>query len=563
MKQGELITVNDLSIAFRTADGLRQATQHITFTITAGKTVALVGESGSGKSISTLSLMQLLAKGKAVFTSGHLVLHEAFLNGAPARQLLPTDNVLSQLRGKDIAMIFQEPMTALNPVMRCGDQLVEMICLHQKVNKKNARSKALELFKEVQLPRPEEMLDNYPHQLSGGQRQRVMIAMAISCSPKVLIADEPTTALDVTVQKGILDLLKILQQKHGMGIVFITHDLGVVKDIADEIVVMRRGEMMEKGEAKSVLDTPQNDYTRGLLACRPSPDRKGRPLLTVEDVLSARTITDTPYTKHNGEVMLSVRDLTKVYVRASGFLGKDRTEVRAVNNVSFDVRKGETLGLVGESGCGKTTLSRMLLGLIQSTSGSIAFNGEEVSRASEAQWKRIRKRIQIIFQDPYSSLNPKLTIGHAIMEPMKVYGLHGNEAGRRARCAALLERVGLPAEAMERYPHEFSGGQRQRVVIARALAVEPELIICDESVSALDVSVQAQVLNLLNELKEHFQLTYIFISHDLNVVYHMSDRIMVMQRGSIEELGEADQVFLRPQSEYTRKLVASIPGGAH
>lgn len=563
MNEGALITVNDLSIAFRTNEGLRQATQHITFTIKAGKTVALVGESGSGKSISTLSLMQLLAKGKAVFTSGNIVLHESFSNGAAPQKVLPSSDVLSQLRGKEIAMIFQEPMTALNPVMRCGDQLVEMICLHSKINRADARARALELFKEVQLPRPDEMLDNYPHQLSGGQRQRVMIAMAISCSPKVLIADEPTTALDVTVQKGILDLLKDLQQKRGMGMVFITHDLGVVKDIADEIVVMRRGQVMEKGEAKDVLNQPQNDYTRGLLACRPSPDRKGLPLLTVEDVLGAKPASNKPYTRHQGEVLLAVKDLAKVYVRTSGFFGKNKTEVRAVNNVSFEVRKGETLGLVGESGCGKTTLSRMLLGLIPSTSGSVVFKDQEVSRATESEWKRIRKRIQIIFQDPYSSLNPKLTIGSAIMEPMAVYGLHGNEAGRRARCAALLERVGLPAEAMERYPHEFSGGQRQRVVIARALAVEPELIICDESVSALDVSVQAQVLNLLNELKEHFQLTYIFISHDLNVVYHMSDRIMVMQRGSIEELGDAEQVFLHPQSDYTRKLVASIPGGAH
>jgi peptide/nickel transport system ATP-binding protein len=553
-----LLKVENLSVSFRSGKQWRSAVHNVSFDVKKGKTLAIVGESGSGKSVSSLSLMQLLVKGRARFDSGTFTFASGFFG--TEQKLMPDDDALGTLRGKHLAMIFQEPMTSLNPVMHCGKQVAEVLEFHKGLTPDKAQNEALELFREVQLPRPEAMLMQYPHQLSGGQRQRVMIAMALACRPQLLIADEPTTALDVTVQKGILDTLSSIQRARGMGMIFITHDLGVVKDIADDVLVMRRGEQVEYGQANEVLQSPRHPYTKGLLACKPGAATKGKPLITVEDVLSGREPAGLPYSSHAGEILLEVNGLTKVYQRTSVWWRRDTGGVKAVDNVSFSLAKGETLGLVGESGCGKTTLSRMLLGLIPSTTGSVRYNGREMSRFTPREWRRARKEVQIIFQDPYSSLNPRMMVGEAIMEPMHVFGLYTSATERMKACHELLESVGLPSSFDQRYPHELSGGQRQRVVIARALAVKPGLIICDESVSALDVSVQAQVLNLLNELKERLHLTYLFISHDLNVVYHMSDRIMVMRQGCVEEIGDAHEVFLRPRSEYTRKLLEAIPG---
>ena len=572
MEKKSVLKVQDLSVSFRSERGSQYAVEHVSFELCEGKTLAVVGESGSGKSVSSLSIMQLLQKEKAVFESGKLIFDADFFeiktSEAP-RILTPNDKLISTLRGKVIAMIFQEPMTALNPVITCGEQVSEMLRRHKKMNRTMAKKRVIELFSEVQLPRPEAMFDQYPHQLSGGQRQRVMIAMAVSCEPKVLIADEPTTALDVTVQKSILALLKNLQIKYKMAMLFITHDLGVVAEIADDIVVMRAGKIVEKGSASDILNNPKEPYTKGLLSCKPVLGQKVDRLKTVADFVSntpAQTVTLDQSSKRivSGELLLDVRNAFKTYIPHRGLFKKAGLPVKAVDDVSFHINTGETLGLVGESGCGKTTLSRMLLGLIPTTTGEIRFhlNGRQinVTNASSNELRTLRKDIQIIFQDPYSSLNPKQTIGSAITEPMEVFSLGGNKKGRINKAVELLEQVGLKAEHLARYPHEFSGGQRQRIVIARALAVEPKFIICDESVSALDVSVQAQVLNLLNDLKRMYGLTYLFISHDLGVVYHMSDRIMVMSKGSIAELGSAEDVFYRPQSDYTRRLIASIPG---
>ncbi len=562
-----ILSVQDLSVGFSSRQGSQTVVHHISFNVFAGKTLAIVGESGSGKSVSSLSIMQLLQKGKAFFETGKFVINASamHLQGEGEVVISPDNELLESLRGKGISMIFQEPMTSLNPVMRCGEQVSEMLRKHMGLNNEQAKQKTIALFEEVKLPRAAEMFDQYPHQLSGGQRQRVMIAMAISCNPKILIADEPTTALDVTVQKEILQLLKSLQQSHGMGIIFITHDLGVVAEIADEILVMKRGQVVEHGQAVSVLSNPQHPYTQGLLACRPALGKKVDRLQTVEDFLNKEKINTV---KSSGirtsenfvEIILSVKNATKTYTSQGGLFNKKSKDVNAVSDVSFEIRKGETLGLVGESGCGKTTLSRMLLGLIPATSGQIIFNGKDITALDKAGLKAMRKEMQIIFQDPYSSLNPKHTIGESITEPMMVLGLHASQQQRKAKAIELLSKVGLGAEHFARYPHEFSGGQRQRVVIARALACEPSFIICDESVSALDVSVQAQVLNLLNELKQDFQLTYLFISHDLGVVYHMSDRIMVMNKGVVEEIGTCDEVFFHPKSEYTQRLLNAIPG---
>jgi peptide/nickel transport system ATP-binding protein len=491
---------------------------------------------------------------------------------------------IRKYRGNEIAMIFQEPMTSLNPVFTCGDQVAEVIRLHKKVSKSQAKQETINLFKKVKLPRPEEMFDAYPHQISGGQKQRVMIAMAISCNPRILIADEPTTALDVTVQAAILDLLKELQEETGMGIVFITHDLGVISQIADHVLVMYKGNVVEEGKAADILNNPQHPYTKGLLACRPVNHVGLKRLPVISDFMKVKAdggfaetgmkINDLlnnlkadPTVKLNRKnnlyksgPLLSVKNLELKFVTKKNIFGKATQLVNAVDQVSFDVFKGETLGLVGESGCGKTTLGRSILRLIEPTSGDIVYNGVHIRDLGADKLRALRKQMQLIFQDPYSSLNPRMTIGNAIMEPMQVHNLYSNDANRKMKVKELLVKVGLLEEHFDRYPHQFSGGQRQRVCIARALSLNPEFIICDESVSALDVSVQAQVLNLLNQLKEEQGLTYIFISHDLSVVRYMSDRILVMNKGKIEEIGDAEEVYNNPKSDYTKKLIDAIPG---
>jgi peptide/nickel transport system ATP-binding protein len=473
-------------------------------------------------------------------------------------------------------MIFQEPMTSLNPVFTCGHQVQEALRLHLKIGKKEAVQKTIDLFRQVRLPNPEQLFRRYPHQLSGGQKQRVMIAMAMSCEPSLLICDEPTTALDVTVQKTILQLIKELQQTRQMGVIFITHDLGVVAEVADRAVVMYRGEIVESGPVATLFNNPQHPYTKGLLACRPVLHPKGERLPIVSDFLENNRPFDTvryiqpavePAVSNEPETAAAKRPFIQVsrlnvwFPSKKNLLGKPLDFVKAIDNIRFEIYKGETLGLVGESGCGKTTLGRTLLGLIQPTSGSVYYDGADLSKIDAATMKEMRKDIQIIFQDPYSSLNPRLTIGSAIAEPLKVHNIINNSGQRKDRVVELLEKVNLKAEHFHRYPHEFSGGQRQRIVIARALALNPKFIVCDESVSALDVSVQAQVLNLLNDLKAEMGFTIVFISHDLSVVRYISDRIMVMNKGKIEEIGDAEQVYFNPQKEYTRQLIASIPKG--
>jgi peptide/nickel transport system ATP-binding protein len=567
MTSNSLIQVKNLTIGFKNNGDITPAVLHSNFHVEPGKTLAIVGESGSGKSVSSLSLMKLLHKEKAVFSSGQFILHPSLFDDCgEARIIEPSDPILERLRGHKIAMIFQEPMTSLNPVMTCGDQVQETLIKHTGVSHEKARERACSLFEEVKLPRPEAILNSYPHQLSGGQRQRVMIAMAIACEPKLLIADEPTTALDVTVQKEILLLLQQLQLQRNMAMIFITHDLGVVEEIADDILVMKRGGVVEYGAAQEILSNPQHAYTRGLLQCRPQKSKKDKKLLTVRDFELAQNPIAEPRLQKTiyPRVFLEVQGVSKIY-RGESLFKKNVAPVRAVDRVSFHINKGETLGLVGESGCGKTTLSRMLLGLIPTSEGTIRYtlnSGSQfdIANMKERDVRSVRKDIQIIFQDPYSSLNPKHTIAQALTEPMAVHRIGLNYEERRLLAIALMERVGLSSSQIERYPHEFSGGQRQRIVIARALACKPSFIICDESVSALDVSVQAQVLNLLNELKFEYDLTYLFISHDLRVVHYMSDRIMVMNKGKIEEIGESDDVFNRPQSPYTQKLLEAVPG---
>lgn len=545
-----ILSVRRLSVSFKTEEVVRNVVRDISFDLFPGKTTAIVGESGSGKSVSSLSLINLLKKSTTVYDDGAFVFHWNDMENT----LSPGDRALNDYRGSGIAMIFQEPMTALNPVMKCGKQLMEVITLHTSLKSEEAKARAIELFNEVKLPRPEQMFGQYPHELSGGQRQRVMIAMALAGNPKILIADEPTTALDVTVQKSILDLLRSLIQKYNMSMVFISHDLGVVKSLADFLVVMKNGDIVESGLAAEVLDQPKHEYTKGLLNCKPIPGIKLHRLRTLSSQEEPKIVSTT---NEYVEPFIQIKNLNKTYSSSKGFLRKTVQEVRAVNEVSFEIMKGETLGLVGESGCGKSTLSRMLLGLIPATSGEVLYEGQNILEASSSEWKKLRKDLQIIFQDPYSALNPKHTVGDILMEPLSVLSLKNSNEERKQRVLELLDQVGLPKESLNRYPHEFSGGQRQRIVIARALSVEPKFIICDESVAALDVSVQAQVLNLLNDLKRELGLTYLFISHDLSVVYQMSDRIMVMNKGQIEELNTAWEIFYNPQSEYTKQLLAS------
>ena len=507
----------------------------------------------------------------AKIDSGEILFHH---NGQRIDLLKLKDEEMRKFRGHDIAMIFQEPMTSLNPVIKNGEQVAEALRLHKNLSRKEARKKTIELFKEVQLPRPESIYDSYPHQISGGQKQRVMIAMAISCEPKLLIADEPTTALDVTVQKTILDLIKSLQQKRNMSVIFITHDLAVVAEVADNVVVMKSGEKVESETTQQLFENPQHPYTKGLLACRPPINFRLKKLPIVEDFLSldkpvAQFINQLRISKQEQQNKLNsvlaqnkiieVSNLNTHFPIHKGVFRKTVGYVKAVNKVSFHVHKGETLGLVGESGCGKTTLGRSILRLVEPTSGSIKYNGQELTTLDSYAMRAKREDLQIIFQDPYSSLNPKMKIGKAILEPMKVHKIESTDSIRKEKVIDLMEVVGLDANLFDRYPHEFSGGQRQRVCIARALAMNPKFIICDESVSALDVSVQAQVLNLLNELKAKFSFTYIFISHDLSVVKYMSDRMIVMKEGQIEEMGIAEDIYRNPQSEYTQRLIEAIP----
>jgi peptide/nickel transport system ATP-binding protein len=577
-----LLEIKNLVTEFKTEEELVKAVNDVSFTLFKGQTIGIVGESGSGKSVTSLSTMRLIPNPPGKITNGEIIYHS---DKGPINLVEASEMEMRELRGNDIAMIFQEPMTSLNPVFTCGDQVMEAIILHQKISKKAAKEKTISLFKEVQLPRPEAIFDSYPHQISGGQKQRVMIAMAMSCKPSILIADEPTTALDVTVQKTILELMQKLQKEHDMGIMFITHDLGVIAELADYVVVMYKGEIVEQGSSWEIFSNPQHPYTKGLLACRPPLSKRYSKLPVVsdfmkvtedgvleqtnnsfEDIIEGLEVTPENRSEnhkklYNQTPILQVKNLKTYFPLKKNFFGKVQEWVKAVDNVSFDVYPGETLGLVGESGCGKTTTGRTILRLVEATSGEVIYNGQDILQLKSKELRALRKEIQIIFQDPYSSLNPRITVGEAIMEPMKVHGIMDNDLQRKKHVMELLERVSLKASHFYRYPHEFSGGQRQRICVARAIALKPKFIICDESVSALDVSVQAQVLNLLNELKQDYNFTYIFISHDLSVVKFMCDRMIVMNKGAIEEFGEADSIYANPKSDYTRNLIESIPKG--
>jgi len=565
-----LLKIQDLSIDFEINNSSTNALNDISFEVAKGGIVAVVGESGSGKSVTALAILQLLQAPPAIFKSGKII----FGDDKECVDLLQfSPKQMETIRGNRIAMIFQEPMTSLNPVKTCGEQVAEAIKLHKKVSGEKAEELTIRLFEEVKLPDPSDLFKRYPHQLSGGQKQRVMIAMAMSCNPELLICDEPTTALDVTVQKNILQLIKLLQQQNNMGVIFISHDFGVVAEIADRVIVMYKGQIVEQGVCSNVLKNPVHPYTKALLACRPALHAKNERLPVVSDFLNksedpqntglkdghANVVVESPASQKYTDPILQVKDLKVFYPLQKTFLGKITAYTKAVNGVSLTVYKGETVGLVGESGCGKSTLGRAVLGLIKPTAGEIIFKGDNISKLDSGAWKTLRKNMQIIFQDPYSSLNPRKTIGAAIGEPLKVHHLYKTEKQRKEKVIALLEKTGLTAAHYNRYPHEFSGGQRQRIVIARALALEPDFIVCDESVSALDVSVQAQILNLLNDLKKEFAFTAIFISHDLSVIKYMSDRIFVMNKGVIEETGDAEQVYYHPKTAYTQQLIASMP----
>ena len=578
-----LLEFKSLLTEFHTDSQIVTAVNNVSFTLNKGETIGIVGESGSGKSVTSLSAMRLIPSPPGIIAGGEILFHQK--DGTVVDLVSISEKEMRSYRGNEIAMIFQEPMTSLNPVFTCGDQVMEAITLHQNISKSDAKALTIKLFEEVQLPDPERIYNTYPHQISGGQKQRVMIAMAMSCQPSVLVADEPTTALDVTVQKTILELMKKLQLEHDMGIMFITHDLGVIAELADKVVVMYKGNIVEQGTVWDIFTNPQHPYTKGLLACRPPLDKRYTYLPTVSDFMKeddkgaiiSNDISVEEFTKKliipqktrdekqkalfSQKPLLQIKNLKTYFPIRSGFFGGISDYVKAVDDISFDVYPGETLGLVGESGCGKTTTGRTILRLNEPTEGQMLYKGKDIALFDEDELRAFRKEVQIIFQDPYSSLNPRMTIGNAIMEPMQVHGILENDDERKKRVEELLERVSLGAEHFNRYPHEFSGGQRQRIGIARALAVNPKFIICDESVSALDVSVQAQVLNLLNELKEEFGLTYIFISHDLSVVKYMSDRMVVMQNGKIEEMGDADQIYAEAKTPYTQRLIAAIPEG--
>ena len=565
---GELLQIKNLKISFLRDGEWNEAVHGIDFEMPRGKTLGIVGESGSGKSVSNLAVMRLLNERQSSISADEIT-----LDGKDILHL--SENEMHDIRGKRIAMIFQEPMTSLNPVFQCGFQVSEAILAHENVTEEEAKARVISLFKKVMLPRPEAIYKSYPHELSGGQKQRVMIAMALACNPEVLIADEPTTALDVTVQKEILKLLKELQKTENLSMIFISHDLGVVSEVSDDILVMHDGKVVEYGPSSRVLSDPKDPYTKGLLACRPPMDFRLRRLPIVKEFLDGTwsdtadfkqqlVVTQEERESHLKEIyshdpILKVEHLKTWFPLKKGVFNLVYDHVKAVDDVTFDVYPGETLGLVGESGCGKTTLGRSILRLVEPSDGKIIFEGNDVMSLKSNNLREYRKHAQIVFQDPYSSLNPRIRIGDAIAEPMLVHGLEPDAKKRRDKVCELLTEVGLQPEHYQRYPHEFSGGQRQRICIARALAVRPKLIICDESVSALDVSVQAQVLNLLNRLKKDFGFTYIFISHDLSVVRFMSDRILVMYNGKPVELGDADEIFNNPQNDYTKKLINAIP----
>lgn len=586
-----LLSVQDLTVDFRSRRSNTRAVAGISFEVNRGEVVAIVGESGSGKSVTSLALLGLLAKPAAHVASGTARFATDKLGEVDLLQL--SEKELQQVRGNDISMIFQEPMTSLNPVLTCGSQVVEALRLHTALTPAEAEARTIELFTEAQLPRPAAIFKSYPHEISGGQKQRVMIAMAMACRPALLIADEPTTALDVTVQARILQLIRDLRREHDTAVLFITHDLGVVAEIADRILVMYRGRVVEQGTVLDIFTNPQHPYTKGLLACRPRLSIGKERLPVVSDFmvvdgagnlvartdnasqngqseapvqLRHETHTSKPFpVEQNGRStlhslpLLQVESLRVHFPIRKGFFARTTESVKAVEDVSFSIYPGETVGLVGESGCGKTTLGRALLRLTEPTSGRILFEGTDLARLPAAELRHRRREFQLVFQDPYAALNPMLTVGEAILEPLRVHGVGGSRAEQQARVRELLRTVGLSDDAEQRYPHEFSGGQRQRICIARALALQPKLIVCDESVSALDVSVQAQVLNLLNDLKWELGITYLFITHDLSVARFMSDRLLVMSQGRLVESGPAAEVYAHPQHPYTQQLLAAIP----
>ncbi|ARV09627.1 ABC transporter ATP-binding protein [Winogradskyella sp. PC-19] len=562
MEKSEILKIQNLSVSFDSNEIKNEVIHNISFSIYKNEILGIVGESGSGKSVSSLAIMGLLPKGISEITKGSIQFEGKNL-------LNITEKEFQSIRGNDIAMIFQEPMSSLNPSMTCGKQVAEILKQHTKLSKPEIKVNVLSLFEKVKLPEPKNIFSKYPHEISGGQKQRVMIAMAIACKPKLLIADEPTTALDVTVQKEILELLKSLQLETKMSVLFISHDLALVSQLADRVAVMYKGDIVEQGDVNQIFIAPKNNYTKALFNSRPSMKTRLKQLPTVSDFVNETVnnkivTTQERIKKHtkiyNQQPLLEVIDLDKIYLSKKGFL-KPKTEFKAVNQVSFNIYEGETLGLVGESGCGKSTLGNAILQLDKATSGIIKYRGKDITNLNKSNLRALRKDIQIIFQDPFASLNPRLTVGSAIMEPMKVHHIGDSTEDRKAKVISILQHVGLDAETFNKYPHEFSGGQRQRIGIARTIALEPKLIVCDESVSALDISVQAQVLNLLNSLKENFGFTYLFISHDLAVVKYMSDKLLVMNKGEIEEFGEADSIYSDPKKEYTKKLINAIPKG--
>lgn len=565
MIKNSVLDINSLSVSFFNNNNYVKVVEDVSFSVKQGEILGVVGESGSGKSMTALVLMGLCPKSANIETKNGIFFNNGDENIIDISKL--NEQNYRNVRGKNISMIFQEPMTSLNPVHKCGNQVEEILKIHKIGNKLSRKNKVIELFNEVMLREPDKVYNSFPHQLSGGQRQRVMIAMALACEPKLLIADEPTTALDVTVQQSILELIRSLQQKKNMSVIFVSHDLGVITEICDRVVVMYKGKIVEEIKTKDLFEKAKHPYTRGLMACRPPINSRPLRLPTISEFIDndSFSLNQGVYVNQRqkqvfNEVIFDVKNLSTYFPLQKSIMGNVKAWYKAVDEVSFQIFKGETLGLVGESGCGKTSLSRTMLRLIDAHSGEIFYDNKDILKFNKSQIKKFRSKVQIIFQDPYSSLNPLMTVGSALIEVMKVHKILSNFKQRRDYVIDILNKVGLSESDFSKYPHQFSGGQRQRIVIARALVVQPEFIICDEAVSALDVSVQAQVLNLLNSLKEEFKLTYLFITHDWSVVKYMSDRILVMQKGKIIESGDIDEVFYNPKTEYTKQLIDSIAG---